>query len=71
VQPLTIAFHRYINLHIRADEQNQLFLRTVMTEQDKEVIRAAGRNEDSLPVSLLNFKMQRELLYANIMKLRR
>lgn len=61
----------YINLHIRADEQNQLFLRTVMTEQDKEVIRAAGRNEDSLPVSLLNFKMQRELLYANIMKLRR
>lgn len=60
----------YINLHIRADEQDQLLLRTVMTEQDKEVIRAAGRNEDSLPVSLLNFKMQRELLYANIMKLR-
>ncbi|KAG1778227.1 hypothetical protein EV702DRAFT_1094802 [Suillus placidus] len=61
----------YINLHIRADEQNQLLLRTVMTEQDKEVIRAASRNEDSIPVSLLNFKMQRELLYANIMKLRR
>ncbi|KAG1842687.1 hypothetical protein C8R48DRAFT_737374 [Suillus tomentosus] len=61
----------YINLHIRADEQNQLLLRAVMTEQDKEVIRAAGRNEDSLPVSLLNYKMQRELLYANIMNLRR
>ncbi|KAG1719280.1 hypothetical protein EDB19DRAFT_1786098 [Suillus lakei] len=68
---LTIALYRYINLHIRADEQNQLLLRTVMTEQDKEVIRAAGRNEDSLPVSILNFKMQRELLYANIMNLRR
>jgi hypothetical protein len=61
----------YINLHIRADEQNQLLLRTEMTEQDKEVIRASGRNEDSLPVSLLNLKMQRELLYANMMKLRR
>ncbi|KAG2134485.1 hypothetical protein DEU56DRAFT_913672 [Suillus clintonianus] len=60
-----------LNLHIRADGQNQLLLRTVMTEQDKEVIRAAGRNEDSLSVSLLNYKMQRELLYANIIKLKR
>ncbi|KAG1746641.1 uncharacterized protein EDB91DRAFT_1118111 [Suillus paluster] len=59
----------YINLHIRADKQNQLLLRTEMTEQDKEVIRATGRNEESLSVTLLKDKMRREHLYANIVNL--
>ncbi|KAG0696832.1 hypothetical protein DFH29DRAFT_857610 [Suillus ampliporus] len=59
----------YINLHIRADKQNQLLLRTEMTEQDKEVIRAAGRNEQSLFVTLLKNKMRRERIYANMVNL--
>ncbi|OAX38041.1 hypothetical protein K503DRAFT_856970 [Rhizopogon vinicolor AM-OR11-026] len=61
----------YINLHIRADKQNQLLLHTEMTEQDKEIIRAAGRNEDTLPAVLLKSKMGREHLYTNIVKLPR
>ncbi|KAG2152555.1 uncharacterized protein EDB93DRAFT_1083013 [Suillus bovinus] len=56
----------YINLHIRADKQNQLHLRAEMTEQDKEVIRAAGRDEDTLPARILKDKMKREHLYANV-----
>jgi len=61
--------HRYINVHIREDTQNQLRLRTEMTEKDKEIIRAAGRNEDTLPVRILKEKMQRECMYANIVHL--
>ncbi|KAG2139243.1 hypothetical protein DEU56DRAFT_944034 [Suillus clintonianus] len=60
---------RFINSHIRADTQNQLGLRTEMTEKDKEVIRAAGRKEDSFPVRLLKEKMQREPIYANFLQL--
>ncbi|KAG0692696.1 hypothetical protein DFH29DRAFT_471778 [Suillus ampliporus] len=67
----TVACLEYINLHIRADKQNQLHLRTEMTEQDKEVIRAAGRNEDILPVQVLKSKMGSEHLYANVMQLTR
>ncbi|KAG1727509.1 hypothetical protein EDB19DRAFT_195566 [Suillus lakei] len=59
----------FINGHIRADTQNQLRLRTEMTEQDKEVIRAAGRNEDTFPARLLKEKMQREHLYAGFVQL--
>jgi hypothetical protein len=36
-----------------------------MTEQDKEIIRAAGRNEDALSARILKDKMRREHLYAN------
>jgi hypothetical protein len=63
--PLTITSHRFVNLHIRADKQNQLHLRTGMTEQDLEAIRAAGRGEDALPARILKEKMQREHLYAD------
>ena len=66
---LTITFHRFINSFIRADKENQLLLRTEMTEKDKEVIRAAGRNEDMLPARILKEKMQREHLYADIVRL--
>ncbi|KAG1888531.1 hypothetical protein F4604DRAFT_1644807 [Suillus subluteus] len=59
----------FINSHIRADKQNQLRLRTEMTEQDKEVIRAAGRNEDTFPARILKEKMQREQLYAGFLRL--
>ncbi|KAG1808126.1 hypothetical protein EV424DRAFT_1543552 [Suillus variegatus] len=66
-QPLSaVASLERVNLHIRADRQNQLGLRTEMTEQDKETIRAAGRNEDALPSRILKEKMGREHLYANL-----
>ncbi|KAG1725993.1 uncharacterized protein EDB91DRAFT_1166863 [Suillus paluster] len=57
-----------INTHIRADKQNQLHLRTEMTEQDKEVIRAARRNEDTLSARILREKMQRERIYADLVQ---
>lgn len=59
-----------INMHIRADKDNQLLLRTEMTDQDKEIIRAAGRNEDTYLARLVKAKMQREHLYANIVQRR-
>lgn len=59
----------FINSHIRADKQNQLRLRTEMTEQDKEVIRAAGRDEDTFSTRILKEKMQREQLYAGCLQL--
>jgi hypothetical protein len=58
-------------MHIRADKDNQLHLRTEMTDQDKEVIRAAGRNEDTYLARIVNEKMRREHLYANIVQLTR
>lgn len=65
-QPMSaVACLEFVNLHIRADKQNQLHLRTEMTEQDKEAIRAAGCNEDALPARILKEKMRREHLYAN------
>ncbi|KAG1845395.1 hypothetical protein C8R48DRAFT_779907 [Suillus tomentosus] len=71
LQYLTITVYRFINSHIRADKQNQLFLRTEMTEEDKEVIRAAGRNEDTFSVRILKEKMEREQLYAGFLQLTR
>ncbi|KAG2139236.1 hypothetical protein DEU56DRAFT_323939 [Suillus clintonianus] len=65
-----VACLEFINLHIRADKQNQLHLRSEMTEQDKEAIRAAGRDEETLPARILKDKMQREHLYANVSQLR-
>jgi hypothetical protein len=58
-----------LNMHIRADKDNQLHLRTEMTDQDKEVIRAAGRNEDTYLARILREKMRREHLYADIAQL--
>jgi hypothetical protein len=71
MNPLTmmITMHRFIDSHIRADKQNQLRLRTEMTEQDKEVIRAAGRDEDTFSTRILKEKMQREQLYAGCLQL--
>ncbi|KAG1720117.1 uncharacterized protein EDB91DRAFT_1257171 [Suillus paluster] len=73
-QPMNaVACLEYINVHIREDTQNQLRLRTEMTEQDKEIVRAAGRNEDALPdpARILKEKMQRESVYTNIVHLTR
>lgn len=67
---MTLTLHRTINMHIRADKDNQLHLRTEMTDQDKQVIRAAGRNEDTYLARLVKKKMQREHLYANIVQRR-
>lgn len=58
-------------MHVRADKQNQLRLRAEMTEQDKEAIRAAGRDEETLPARILKEKMEREHLYANVAQLTR
>jgi hypothetical protein len=71
VELLTFTWYRYINLHVRADKQNQLRLRAEMTEQDKEAIRAAGRDEETLPARILKEKMEREHLYANVAQLTR
>jgi hypothetical protein len=68
MEPLITALHRYINIHIRADTQNQLRLRTEMTEQDKEIILAAGRDEDEVPARVLKEKMKREIIYNNIVR---
>ncbi|KAG2150703.1 uncharacterized protein EDB93DRAFT_330431 [Suillus bovinus] len=57
-----------LNMHIRADKDNQLHLRTDMTDQDKEIICAAGRNEDTYLARLVNEKIQREHLYAALAK---
>lgn len=66
-QPLSaVACLERVNLHIRADKENQLRLRSEMTEQDKEAIRAAGRNEDALSSHILKEKMGRERLYAEL-----
>ncbi|KAG2051538.1 hypothetical protein BDR06DRAFT_581853 [Suillus hirtellus] len=65
----TVTCLEYINVHIRADKQNQLRLRAEMTEQDKEAIRAAGRNEHTFPARTLKQKMEREHLYAGIMEM--
>ncbi|KIK48627.1 hypothetical protein CY34DRAFT_798148 [Suillus luteus UH-Slu-Lm8-n1] len=56
----------YINIHIRADTQNQLRLRTEMTEHDREIIRAAGRDGNDEPARVLREKMSREIMYNNI-----
>lgn len=60
-----------LNMDIRADKDNQWHLRTEMTDQDKEVVRAAGRNEDTYLARILKEKMQRERLYSGIMQLTR
>jgi hypothetical protein len=39
-----------------------------MTEQDKEIILAAGRDEDEVPARVLKEKMKREIIYNNIVR---
>ncbi|KAG2152549.1 uncharacterized protein EDB93DRAFT_250205 [Suillus bovinus] len=53
---------QYLNLYIRADERNQLYMRLKMTKQDIEILRAAGRNEILIRLE----KMEREHLFGNI-----
>lgn len=65
----TMTCLELINMHIRADKDNQLHLRAEMTDQDKEVIRAAGRNEDTYLARIVNEKMRREHIYGNIVQL--
>ncbi|KAG1827463.1 uncharacterized protein BJ212DRAFT_1474611 [Suillus subaureus] len=60
-----------LNMHIRADKENQLHLRTEMTDQDKEVIRAAGRNENTYLARIVKEKMRREHIYADMVRLTR
>jgi hypothetical protein len=60
-----------LNMHIRADKGNQLLLRTEMTDLDKEVICAAGRNDDTYLARILKEKIQREHIYGGIVQLTR
>jgi hypothetical protein len=39
-----------------------------MTEPDREIIRAAGRDEDEVPARVLREKMEREIMYNNIVR---
>jgi len=56
-----------MNLHIRADKQNQLKLRAEMTETDKAIVRSARDKSVTRPgVQILRKKLERESLYANI-----
>lgn len=45
------------------DKRNQLLLRMDMREEDREVIRAAGRGDKTPVVSILKEKMAREKSY--------
>jgi hypothetical protein len=55
-----------MNLHVRADKQNQLKLRTEMTETDKAIVRSARDKSVTRPGGqILRKKMERETLYAN------
>jgi hypothetical protein len=56
--------YRFINTFVRADTQNQLLLRMIMREEDRETIRAAGRGvKNTTPTTILNEKMARERVY--------
>jgi len=56
----------YINNAIRMDTQNQLLLRMEMRNEDRDVIRAAGRGEDTTAVRLLKEKMERARIYVSL-----
>jgi hypothetical protein len=58
---------RFMNLHIRADKQNQLKLRADMTDTDKAIVRSAGdKSITREAVVLLRQKMARESIYAGM-----
>ncbi|KIJ59641.1 hypothetical protein HYDPIDRAFT_190441 [Hydnomerulius pinastri MD-312] len=67
-KPMSVAScMEFINLHIRADKQNQLKLRTEMTEADKDTVKGVSdRANTREAVVFLREKMRRETLYANM-----
>ncbi|KIK97925.1 hypothetical protein PAXRUDRAFT_824426 [Paxillus rubicundulus Ve08.2h10] len=68
-KPLTVGNSmEFINLHIRADKQNQLKLRTEMTESDKAIVRGVtDKSVTKDAVRALRGKMARETLYADML----
>jgi len=68
-KPLTVeSCMEFINLHIRADKQNQLKLRTEMTESDKAIVRGVtDKSVTKDAVRALRGKMARETLYADML----
>ena len=68
VTELTMNY-RFINTFIRSDTQNQQLLRMSMREEDREIIRAAGRGvEHTTPIGILKEKMARERVYITYEK---
>ena len=62
---------RFMNLHIRADKQNQLKLRAEMTDTDKAIVRSAGdKSITREAVVILRQKMARESIYAGTVRLK-
>ncbi|KAJ7459249.1 hypothetical protein FB451DRAFT_1272310 [Mycena latifolia] len=57
------ACMEFINMHIRADKENQLLLRTEMRPADIQAIRDAAANSNNLPARILREKMARENIY--------
>lgn len=59
--------NRFMNLHIRADKQNQLKLRAEMTDTDKAIVRCArDKSVTREAVIVLRQKMARESIYAGM-----
>ncbi|KAJ6474874.1 hypothetical protein C8R45DRAFT_1160095 [Mycena sanguinolenta] len=57
---------QFINMHIRADNNNQLLLRTKMRPVDIRVIRNAAKDPNSVSGMLLHAKIAREHIYKSI-----
>ncbi|KAH7885650.1 hypothetical protein F5I97DRAFT_1887694 [Phlebopus sp. FC_14] len=56
-----------MNIHIRSDKKNQLQLRTLMTEADKEIIRGVtDRTKNTNTFRFIREKINREDLYTDI-----
>ncbi|KAF8121414.1 hypothetical protein EV363DRAFT_1365132 [Boletus edulis] len=67
-KPMTVAScMEFMNLHIRADKENQLKLRVEMTEEDKLIVRnARDRSVKREAAIVLRQKMERESIYASM-----
>ncbi|KAJ7216011.1 hypothetical protein GGX14DRAFT_442698 [Mycena pura] len=59
----------FINSHIRADEKNQLLLRTPMRSHDIQAIRDLATNTDTVSSAILMDKLARETIYAPMYKI--
>ena len=58
---------RFMNTHIRSDKQNELKLRTEMTDTDKEIVRSVrDKSVTRGAVVILRQKLARESIYANV-----
>ncbi|KAH7885652.1 hypothetical protein F5I97DRAFT_1422712 [Phlebopus sp. FC_14] len=68
VHPMSVVTClEFMNTHVRADKQNQLQLRTDMTESDMDIIRGVmDRANNSEAVCLLREKINREGFYGNL-----